>query len=354
MSRVGHLGRRLPALLGTLAVLCLIGAGGSYGISRIARSEAEFAATVEARDQARDVLEPELRPVDGDAPARGERYQELRSFVDRRVLSGPTDEARIWGLDGTVLFATDPALVGQRRPAPSGIELGSAPSGASRSVVDGDRFRTFTWVGLRNAADLVAIEIARPYAPIVAESARTWQPWVLRASVAAVLFGSLAAAAAAGVWVAGRRRGGREGAEDEPAPLSRSRWTPGMPEYMRPGYREEVEARRRLEEEQLVAALRASNAVREPKAVALPGRVALADEVALVEELSVADDVASANEVTLQDEGTLADHVTLAEDGGLPAPRIEDAPPDLEDLATRLRRIARQRELDEDTLATRG
>jgi hypothetical protein len=305
MSKVGHPGRRSRALWSTLAVLCLVGAGASYGMSRISRSEAEFAATVEARDLAQDVLEPLLRPVDGTAPVQGARYQELLSSVRQRVLVGPTDQVRIWRLDGTILFADDRVLVGERSPAPSGISLGDAPPGASRSTVDAGRFRTFTWLKIGNAPDLVAVEIARPYGPIVAGSEGMWQPWVVRALAAAALFGLLAAVTAVGAAVTERRRASRKEAEEASAPPPRSRWTPDLPEYMRPGYRQEVEARRRQEDEQVIAAVKAARTTRTPDAVTLPD-----------------------------------------------APTIPDAPPEHEDLEARLRRIAREREQEEDAVGT--
>jgi len=305
MSKGSHPGRRSRAFLSTLAVLCLVGAGASYGMARISRSEAEFAATVEARDLAQDVLEPLLRPVDGAAPVQGARYQELLSSVRQRMLVGTTDQVRIWRLDGTIVFADDPVLVGERFPAPSGISLGDAPPGASRSIVDAGRFRTFTWLGIRNASDLVAVEIARSYGPIVAESERMWQPWVVRALAAAALFVLLAAVTATGAAVTERRRASRTEAEEASAPPPRSRWTPDVPEYMRPGYRQEVEARRRLEEEQILAAVKAAAASPTPDAVTLPD-----------------------------------------------APTIPAAPQEHEDLAARLRRIARERERDEDAVGT--
>ena len=305
MSKVGHPGRRSRALWSTLVVVCLIGAGASYGVLRVSRSEAEFDATVAARDLAQDVLEPLLRPVDGAAPIQGARYQELLSSVRERMLDGPADQVRIWGLDGTILFADERALVGERYTAPSGIDLGDASSGVTRSVVDAGRFRTFTWVGIRNAPDLVAVEVARPYDPIVAESERLWQPWVVRALAAAALFGLLAAASAMGAAVTERRRASRKEAEEAAAPPPRSRWTPDLPEYMRLGYRQEVEERRRLEEEQLRAALKAAATRPTPDAVTLPD-----------------------------------------------APTIPDAPQEHEDLAARLRRIAREREREEDAVGS--
>jgi len=304
MSKVGSAGRRSRALLSTLAVLCLVGAGASYGMSRISRSEAEFAATSQARDLAQDVLEPSLRPGDGASPVRGARYQELLSFVREQVLVGATDQVRVWRLDGTVVFADDRALVGERFPAPSGISLDDAPPGASRSVVDAGRFRTFTWLRIRNAPDLVAVELARSYGPIVAGSERLWQPWAVRALAAAVVFGLLAVVAAAVAAVMRRGRAGRQEAEETSPPPPRPKWNPDLPEYMRPGYRQEVEARRRQEDEQLIAALKAAAAPR-----------------------------------------VVPDEVTLPD-----APPVPAVPQEHEDLAARLRRIAREREQDEDAV----
>src|SRR3972149_4307734 len=89
MSKGGHPGRRSRALWSTLVVVCLIGAGASYGVLRVSRSEAEFDATVAARDLAQDVLEPLLRPVDGTPPIQGARYQEVLSSVPALMVVWP-------------------------------------------------------------------------------------------------------------------------------------------------------------------------------------------------------------------------------------------------------------------------
>jgi hypothetical protein len=235
----------------TLAVLCLVAAGAAYGITRVLRSELELEATADARDLTLDVLEPLVHPKDVQAPVHGPRYEALLASVDERMLKGPVAEVRVWRSDGTIVFATDRDMVGERYPAEVG-DPAQVMAGTAHSAVEGDRFRTFTWIRVGDQGDLVAVELVRSHAAIVAGSKRVWHPWIARALVAAATFGSLYALTAIVLAVATplrRRVDAKRVDEDARASGVRTAWNPTLPDYMRPGFREEVEARRKMEQE---------------------------------------------------------------------------------------------------------
>ena len=75
-------GRDLRALWATLAVICLLGAGVAYGITRYRLMELEQEAGQDARKLAVDVIQPALTAGDVSAPIRGERLGEVRSAIE--------------------------------------------------------------------------------------------------------------------------------------------------------------------------------------------------------------------------------------------------------------------------------
>jgi hypothetical protein len=101
-------GRDLRALWATLAVICLLGAGVAYGVTRYCLMELEEKAGRDARKVAVDVIQPELTRADVSAPIRGERLEQLRSAIEAKVLAGPVGSVRIWSGDGTIVFAGRP------------------------------------------------------------------------------------------------------------------------------------------------------------------------------------------------------------------------------------------------------
>lgn len=268
-------GRELRALFATLAVICLLGAGVSYGATRYLQSELEADATRDARKLSTDVLQPLLLPRDATAPVRGARYDELLTSVRERVLAGPITEVLLWGQDGTVLFSNDRGLVGERH-AKMRDDVHASIAGSSRSTVQGERFHTLTSIKVGQPPTLVTAELVRSHSAIVEESREQWYPWVGRALTAAAVLAALSVLTAivfavAGAWRTRRARRPRVAETDAPAaragrpadtdapaatdgsvPTSTRAGRPAetdasVPAYMRPGFREEVEARRRME-----------------------------------------------------------------------------------------------------------
>ena len=249
-----HRGRQLRDVFITLALIFLFGAGAAYGVTRYLQSELESDANRYARKLSVDVLQPLLVPADAQGPVQGARYDELLAAVDQRVLAGPINGVLLLAQDGTVLFADQPALVGDQQPALRD-DIHAAVSGRSQSSVDDGRFRTLTVLEIGSPPTLVAAELVRSHAAIVEESREQWYPWVWRAIPAAIVCFGLALVTAIVFSVIGvlERHSARQRSAVTAAPPRRRKKDQvpdeNAPAYMHPSFKDEVAARRHVEEE---------------------------------------------------------------------------------------------------------
>ena len=249
-----HRGRQLRDVFITLALIFLVGAGAAYGVTRYLQSELESDANRDARKLSVDVLQPLLVPEDVQGPVQGARYDELLAAVDERVLAGPINGVLLLAQDGTVLFADQPSLVGDHEPALRN-DIHAVIAGTSQSSVDGDRFRTLTALEIGSPPTLVAAELVRSHTAIVEESREVWYPWVARAITAAIVCFGLALVTAIVFFVIGvfeRRSARQRSAVTASPPRRRKRdQVPDekAPAYMHPSFKEEVAARRQVEDE---------------------------------------------------------------------------------------------------------
>lgn len=249
-----HRGRQLRDVFITLALIFLVGAGAAYGATRYLQSGLESDATRDARRLSVDVLQPLLVPADAQGLVQGARYDELLSAVDERVLAGPINGVLLLARDGTVLFADQPSLVGDHEPALRD-DIHSVIAGTSQSSVDGDRFRTLTALEIGSPPTLVAAELVRSHPAIVEESREVWYPWVGRAITAAIVCFGLALVTAivfATIGVLGRRSARQRSTVESPR-LRRKKAgadaDENAPAYLHPSFKDEVAARRQVEEE---------------------------------------------------------------------------------------------------------
>jgi hypothetical protein len=249
-----HRGRQLRDVFITLALIFLVGAGATYGVTRYLQSELESDANRDARKLSVDVLQPLLVPADAQGPVQGARYDELLAAVDQRVLAGPINGVLLLAQDGTVLFADQPSLVGDHEPALRD-DIHAVIAGTSQSSVDGDRFRTLTALEIGSPPTLVAAELVRSHTAIVEESREVWYPWVGRAITAAIVCFGLALVTAIVFSVIGvlERRSTRQRSAVEAPRLRRKKAgaeaDENAPAYMHPSFKEEVAARRQVEDE---------------------------------------------------------------------------------------------------------
>lgn len=265
-----NVARQLRSLCGTLAAICLFAAAVLYALTRYTQLELEGDAARSAHRLVVDRIEPLLAPADAKGPIPATRYQSLSASFRPVLADGPSETIRLWDTHGTALFADKPDAVG-RRQIEVRDEIKLLSGGASRSmVVDGDRFRTLTMLRIGESQTQIVIGLDRPHAPIVAKSKARWYRWIEPAIVAAAVCFALWALAALAVMllpkiasVVSRRRTRVDPSSIPPPPntirpAKRPRRGPGvkeldLPAYMLPGFREEVEARRRLEEELEIA-----------------------------------------------------------------------------------------------------
>jgi hypothetical protein len=249
-----HRGRQLRDVFITLALIFLVGAGAAYGVTRYLQSELESDANRDARKLSVDVLQPLLVPADAQGPVQGARYDELLAAVDQRVLAGPINGVLLLAQDGTVLFADQPSLVGDHQPALRD-DIHAVIAGTSQSSVDGDRFRTLTALEVGSPPTLVAAELVRSHTAIVEESREVWYPWVARAIAAAIVCFGLALVTAIVFSVIGvlERHSARQRSAVTAAPPRRRKKDQvpdeNAPAYMHPSFKDEVAARRQVEDE---------------------------------------------------------------------------------------------------------
>lgn len=263
-------GSALRALWATLAGIFLLLGGVAYAANLYFESELERGATRDARKLAIDVIQPLLSPADASAPIRGARYDQILASLEDNVLAGPINRVRVWRGDGTILFADDPSLVGTR-DADMRDDI-PVTAGASESRVLGDRFRTLTPIRVGEAPPiLLAVELGRSHAALVEPASERWNPWVLRAGVAAGVCVALYVATAVffGVFGAFKRRAkstkpksadaGRSGrkAQKDATPADAE-----LPPYMQAGFQDEFQSRKRAEDA-LAAAERQRDALAE-------------------------------------------------------------------------------------------
>jgi hypothetical protein len=247
-------GKDLRALWATLAVVCLLGAAVAYGVTRYRLMELEDRASRDARRVAIDVIAPALTSADVSGPIRGERLAEVRSAIEPTVLEGPLNAVLIWSADGTIVFAADPKVIGEQDTAIRD-QIHSPNAGTTvHGFTTGERFHSLVVMHVGKAETLMAAELVRSHAALVAKAQDPWYPWVARSIRFAIAFAVLyvvtwVAFAAFGIvrrGIAHRRAaaekappvipGNRRGVADE-----------DLPAYMQPGFQQEVENRRRAE-----------------------------------------------------------------------------------------------------------
>jgi hypothetical protein len=177
---------------------------------------------------------------------RGAGYASMRSAIEGQVLVGPIVAVRIWSGDGTVVFADDPKVVGERVPAMRD-DIHDLNVGGARGFVTGNRFHTIVLLRVAGSPTSLAADLMRPHAPLVERAQESWYPWVGWAIRIAIGFGVLYVLTWVGfaVYAALRRQVARHRAraatkvERSPVPKGDE----DLPAYMRPGFRDEVEAR---------------------------------------------------------------------------------------------------------------
>jgi hypothetical protein len=249
-------GSALRALWATLAGILLLLGGIAYAANLYFASELERGAARDARKLAVDVIQPLLSQADASAPIRGARYDQVLAALEDNVLVGPINRVRVWRADGTILFADDPSLVGDRE-ADMRDDIHAVTGGTSETRVLGDRFRTLTSIRVGEPAILLAVELGRSHAALVEPARERWRPWVVRAGVAAGVCVALYVLTWVffGVFGTMKRRPKTEKVKSRDAErVGRKAPKDGipadgdLPPYMQAGFQDEFQNRKRAED----------------------------------------------------------------------------------------------------------
>lgn len=266
-----------------LTALLLTGMITSLFLAARAKQSAEATATSRAQVAVQEDLAPLLTSSDAAQPVTGERYQTLSALVTRRLLSaGPSDGVTVYSPDATIVFDVERGRVGERTPELR-ARIERVLGEGRESVVEGDAFHAFVPLRLKPEEDpLAVVDVTQPYEPLWSSASK---PWRLAAiGFAALLlpaigmlvlsfrgaFGRSGGGTAWGRTAAGTRAVPAPAVQGHDASMRPARAAGGgtvetSPVYEHPGYRAEVEGRRKAEDRAARAEEAAENIRRELK-----------------------------------------------------------------------------------------
>lgn len=235
-------------MLLALAALLAVGAVGSILLSVRAINQAKSTAVDQARSIVENSLPIVLSPSDVNSEASDTEADQITVKITPVVLDPtPYDDVAIWSTDGTIVYATDSSLIGQRpEEARSAVSDTTTHGTVSWDQRDGS-FSVLVPLHLRSDAPIAAaVQLARPDGPIAA-AGRPWQFAAVFMAISAVIAFvflykvmrlSASAVAMANFGPASARAAAAAAAMPPVRPI----------ELPAPGLREEGDARRKAEE----------------------------------------------------------------------------------------------------------
>ena len=113
----------------------VVGAGLAVVLSRRVVDRDRRAAAAHAEFVVRSVLADQLTSKDLAAPMKPDRYAEFLAFTKAKILQPPIVFVTVWRGDGTALFSTVKALVGNRFDQTADLQAAFARATARSSVV---------------------------------------------------------------------------------------------------------------------------------------------------------------------------------------------------------------------------
>jgi len=113
----------------------VVGAGLAVVLSRRVVDRDRRAAAAHAEFVVRSVLADQLTSKDLAAPMKPDRYAEFLAFTKAKILQPPIVFVTVWRSDGTALFSTVKALVGNRFDQTADLQAAFARATARSSVV---------------------------------------------------------------------------------------------------------------------------------------------------------------------------------------------------------------------------
>ncbi len=175
-------------MLLVLAALLAVGAIASILLSVNAINQAKTNAVDQARSIVENSLPLVLSPSDVNSTASSTEADQITVKITPVVLDPtPYDDVAIWSTDGTIVYATDRALIGQRPDeARSAVTDATTRGTVSWDQRDGS-FSVLVPLHLRSDAPIAAaVQLARPDGPIAA-AGRPWQFAAIFMAISAVV-----------------------------------------------------------------------------------------------------------------------------------------------------------------------
>lgn len=231
-------------MLLALAALLAAGAVGSLFMGVRSTSQARADATTQARAIVESSLSLVLAPSDVTTPATGARIAQITEKITPVVMDPtPYDDVAIWSPDGTIVYATDGSLIGQRPEEARSAVRNAITRGTVTSEQRSGKFSVLVPLRLRSDGPIVAaVQLARPDDRIAAAAL----PW--RYGAILMVIGALIAVA---LLYQVMRLAASANANASFTPTS-ARVAPAIVQpparIEMPGLREEAEARRKAEE----------------------------------------------------------------------------------------------------------
>ncbi len=159
-----------------LSVLLIGGVVGSLILASDVRAREEENARTDAQSAVAYGIVPLFEPTDLQGPIQGERYTKLASEIRTNILSkSPYDKINVWGIDGTVLFSTDPALIGQHITGAQKQLVHQVIKYGTQSRPVGKTFQSYVSLTLRGAPASSVVELDQPYGPVWSAANKPWR-----------------------------------------------------------------------------------------------------------------------------------------------------------------------------------
>lgn len=237
--------RLARTLLLALAALLAVGAIGSLFMGVRAATQAKEAATDQAKSIVENSLPIVLSPSDVSSPASDARADLITMKITPVVMDPSAfDDVAIWSTDGTIVYATDHQLIGQRPEEARTAVHEATTRGTVTSEQHDGMFSVLVPLRLRDNVISAAIQLARPDDPIVAAG----RPWKFGAIL--MVIGALVAMALLYQVMRLTSSGANPGFAPAAARVAPAAVNPALArlEMQAPGFREEADARRKAED----------------------------------------------------------------------------------------------------------
>jgi hypothetical protein len=160
------------ALIG-VAVALVLSMGITYLIGASKLSAAEASASDAARILVQEDLATTFTGADLTAPVTDARARQLDTLIDATILDGEIDAVTIWATGGTIVYSSDPDLIGIRLPEER-FRLRTILKDGTGSTVQDGMFSTRVPLAPEGTDESAVAQLDTTYAQIWA-AAKPWR-----------------------------------------------------------------------------------------------------------------------------------------------------------------------------------